>query len=35
MIGKPEGTGPLGKHGRRWEDNIKENLREIEWGGMD
>jgi hypothetical protein len=20
---------------RRWEDNIKTNLREIEWGGMD
>jgi hypothetical protein len=25
----------LGKSRRRWVDNIKINLREIEWGGMD
>jgi hypothetical protein len=30
FIGKPEGTRPLGRHGRRWEDNVKENLRVIE-----
>jgi hypothetical protein len=34
-VGKPEGRRPLGRHGRRWEVNIKKDLREIEWGGMD
>jgi hypothetical protein len=35
LVGKPEGKKPLGKPKRRWEDNIKINLREIGWGGMD
>jgi hypothetical protein len=35
MVGKPEGNGPLGKPRRRWMDNIKIDLREIGWGGMD
>jgi hypothetical protein len=34
-VGNPEGKRPLGRPRRRWEDNIKMNLREIEWGGMD
>jgi hypothetical protein len=34
-VGKPEGKRPLGRHRRRWEDNIRMNLREIGWGGMD
>jgi hypothetical protein len=25
----------LGSHRRRWEDNIKMDIREIGWGGMD
>jgi hypothetical protein len=29
LIGKPEGTRPLGRPRRRWEDNIKMDLREI------
>jgi hypothetical protein len=28
-------TRPLGRPRRRWVDNIKTDLREIEWGGMD
>jgi hypothetical protein len=28
-VGRPEGKKPLGKPGRRWEDNIKIDLREI------
>jgi hypothetical protein len=32
LVGKPEGRGPLGRLGRRWEDNVKMDLREIEWG---
>jgi hypothetical protein len=28
------GKTPLGKPSRRWVDNIKINLREIGWGGM-
>jgi hypothetical protein len=35
VIGKPEGKRPLGSPRRRWVDNIKMDLREIEWGGMD
>jgi hypothetical protein len=26
LVGKPEGKRPLGRHGRRWEDNIKMDL---------
>jgi hypothetical protein len=33
--GKPEGKRPLGRPRRRWVDNIKIDLREIEWDGMD
>jgi hypothetical protein len=35
LVGKPEGKRPLGRPRRRWEDNIKMDLREIEWDGMD
>jgi hypothetical protein len=32
LVGKPEGRRPLGRSGRRWEDNIKMDLREVGWG---
>jgi hypothetical protein len=32
LVGKPEGTRPLGSPRRRWEDNIKMDLREVGWG---
>jgi hypothetical protein len=32
---KPEGKRPLGRPGRRWEDNIKMHLQEVECGDMD
>jgi hypothetical protein len=32
---KPEGKRPLGRPRRRRVDNIKIDLREIGWGGMD
>jgi hypothetical protein len=35
FVGKPEGKRLLGRHGHRWEDNIKMGLREIGWGDMD
>jgi hypothetical protein len=35
LVGKPEGKRPLGRPRRRWVDNMKMDLREIEWGGMD
>jgi hypothetical protein len=35
LVGKPEGRRPLGRSRRRWEDNIKMDLREVGWGGMD
>jgi hypothetical protein len=34
LVGKPEGTRPLGRPKRRWVGNIKMNLREIGWDGM-
>jgi hypothetical protein len=34
-VEKPEGKRPLGRPRRRWEDDIKMDLREIGWGGMD
>jgi hypothetical protein len=34
-MGKSEGKRPLGRPRRRWEDNIKMNLQEIECRGMD
>jgi hypothetical protein len=33
--GKPEGKRPLGRPRRRWMDNIKMDLREIGWDGVD
>jgi hypothetical protein len=35
LVGKPEGKRPLERPRRRWVDNIKMNLREIGWHGMD
>jgi hypothetical protein len=34
LVGEPEGKRPLGRSRRRWED-IRMDLREIGWGGMD
>ena len=34
-MGKPEGKRPLGKPRHRWEDNIKIDLQDIGWRGMD
>jgi len=33
LVGKPEGKRPLGRPRRRWEDNIKMDLREVEGVG--
>ena len=35
LIGKPEGKRPLGRPRRRWECNIKMDLREVGGGGGD
>jgi hypothetical protein len=35
LVGRPEGRRPLGRPRRRWEDNIKMDLQEVGWGGMD
>jgi hypothetical protein len=35
LVGKPEGKRPLGRPRRRWVNNIKMDVREIELGGMD
>jgi hypothetical protein len=34
-VGMPEGKRPLGRPKRRWVDNVKMDLREIGWDGMD
>jgi len=33
LVGKPEAKSPLGRPRRRWEDNIKMDLREVGRGG--
>jgi len=35
LVGKPEGKRPLGRPGCRWEDNIKMDLQEVGYEGMD
>jgi hypothetical protein len=35
LVGKPEEKRPLGRPKRRCEDNIKKDLRDIRWCGMD
>ena len=35
LVGKPEGRRPLGRPRRRWEDNIKMDLREVGCGRVD
>jgi hypothetical protein len=35
FVGKPEGKRPLGRPRCRWVDNVKMDLRDIGWGGMD
>jgi hypothetical protein len=34
-VGKPEGRRSMGRPRRRWEDNIKMDLHEVEGGGGD
>jgi hypothetical protein len=34
LVGKPEGKRPLGRPRHMWKDNIKMDLREMGWGGM-
>jgi hypothetical protein len=35
LVRKPEGKIPLGRPRCRWVDNIKMDLREVGWDGMD
>jgi hypothetical protein len=35
LVGKAEGRRPLGRARYRWEDNIKMDLREVGWWGID
>jgi hypothetical protein len=32
LVGKPEGKRPLGRLRHVWENNIKMDLHEVEWG---
>ena len=34
LVRKPEGKRPLGRPRRRWEENIKMDLQEVQCGGM-
>jgi hypothetical protein len=34
-IAKPEGKRPLGRPRRRWEDGVRMDLREIDWGSVE
>jgi hypothetical protein len=35
LVRKPEGKRPLGRPRRRWVDNIKMDVRETGWYGLD
>jgi hypothetical protein len=35
LVGKPEGKRTLGRPRRRWVDNIRMDLRDIGWDGVD
>ena len=35
LVRKPEGNRPIGRHRRRWEDNIKMDFQEVGCGVMD
>jgi hypothetical protein len=35
LVGKQEGNRPLGRPRRRWVDNIKTDITEIVWDGVD
>jgi hypothetical protein len=35
LVGKSEGKKPLRRPRRRWVDNIKMDLKDIRWDGMD
>jgi hypothetical protein len=35
LVGKPEGERPLGRPRRRWVNNIKMDLREVGWEGLE
>jgi hypothetical protein len=34
LVGKPEGKRLLGRPRRRWVDNIRMDLVDVEWGGL-
>jgi hypothetical protein len=35
FMGKPEEKRPLGRARSRWEDGIRMDVREIDWGSVD
>jgi hypothetical protein len=35
LVGEPKGRRPLERLRRRWEDNIKMDVRELGWESMD
>jgi hypothetical protein len=35
FVRRPEGKRPLGRPRHKWEDNIRLDLLEVGWGGMD
>jgi hypothetical protein len=35
LVGRPKGRRPLGRPRRRWEDNIRMDLREVGFGDVD
>jgi hypothetical protein len=35
LVGKPEGRTSFGRPRRRWEDNVRMDLSEIMWEGLD
>jgi len=34
LVGKLQGTGPVGRPRCRWDSNTKMDLQKVEWGGI-
>jgi hypothetical protein len=35
LVGKPKGNGPLGRCRRRWEDNVKFDVKQTRWKSVE
>jgi hypothetical protein len=34
LVGRPKRMGPLGRSRRRWKNNVKTDIKEVEWKSL-